>query len=186
MSYSADFTDQSFLIKPRYKDDVLIYNWFEERALRDPKFLPLLTKSLKTEDVEGAQKLSAAAKEKADREKNALKESSNTTNYQKNKKQTKEHEKYDADGDLIDPLRGYYVSTYTRSYGHPIGYSNLDTFPTADFHTRRLTAMNPDGTSAQKTSACYEQENNNLECEQLEESRMENSGCLRCKQLAEN
>jgi len=203
--YSTDYTDQGFLIKPRYKDDVLIYNWFEERALRDPSFLPLTTKPRKTGDLECyGQHLSTDGKHIAttgqDQKKclttangqveHAKGLSKETCNVDKNEKIKKENCKNEKDKEKMqaispsDPLRGFYVSTYTRSYGARQGYVHLNSFPTRDFETRKQEALNPNGIQDVRAEDTSDEEHNCGSCEEMDASCKEGTGCLRCMQLA--
>jgi len=89
-------------------------------------------------------------------------------------------------------LRGYYATTYTRSYGPRQGYIHLDSYPSADFERRRSAAMNADGNQVgdengelgTQLDSQATRDENCLRCEQLARSNKESSGCLRCLQLA--
>jgi len=182
-----------FFNKPRYRHDVLIGNWYEDRALHDPSFLPLTTTSRKPATVDSVVKdevrpTSAAhngATVNGERNNESLGRSSDSDNKQQANNSTK-----DFPVNPADPVRGYYATTYKRSYGPRNGYIHADSYPSAteDFEVRREAAMHPEKMewTTQETTTSNKTNNNSncLRCEELAKTSKEDSGCLRCMQLA--
>jgi len=190
----GDILGPGFFNKPRYRYEVLIGNWYEERALKDPSFLPSSMTSRKPVSVDSVVKdevrLSSATNMgvtvNGGQSKEALGRSSGGT--EANKEEMNNNTK-DFSVNPGDPIRGYYATTYKRSYGPRNGYIHADTYPSAmeDFDTRREAAMHPENmdSTAQETMMDNNNTSSNcLRCEQLAKSSKENSDCPRCVQLA--
>lgn len=178
----GDLLGPGFFNKPRYRHEVLIGNWYEDRALRDPSFLPVTTTSRKVATVDTVVKDEVRPTSTADLTVNGgqngdvLDRSAGSTG--------------DFSVNAGDPTRGYYATTYKRSYGPRNGYIHCDSFLSSagDFATRREAAMHPENMEVTSGETTINNNNNNsnncLRCEQLAKTSQENSGCLRCMQLS--
>jgi len=181
----GDLLGPGFFNKPRYRHEVLIGNWYEDRALQDPNFLSHTTTARKPVTVDSVVKDEVRPTSITDN--NGLTVNGlGTTSF--NKQQTNNNTK-DYTINPGDPTRGYYATTYKRSYGPRNGYIHYDTYPTAteDFDRRREAAMHPGSMGSIPQQTTMSSNNNNsggnncLRCEQLSK---ENTECSRCQQLA--
>jgi len=190
MTEMGDIVGPGFFSKPRYRHEVLIGNWYEDRALHDPSFLPSTTTSRKPVTFDSVVKDEVRPSSSVN---NGLMVNGGQNNGDLNRsseanKQQANNNTRDVPVHAGDPARGYYATTYKRSYGPRHGYIHCDSYPTAteDFETRREAALHPDsmGLTTQTTPMNNSSSDNCLRCEQLAQSSNENSGCLRCVQLS--
>jgi len=176
----GDLQGPGFFNKPRYRHEVLIGNWYEDRALRDPAFLVSTSGRKPAATVDNVVKDEVRLTSVTN--KDVIVNGSKTFKTGLNGASTNYDQSYMVSP--VDPVRGYYATTYKRSYGPHQGYIHLDSYPKADdFTSRRETAVNPERTTSLEQSDDGKK-NGCLRCEQLAKSTKENSACLRCLQLA--
>jgi len=178
----GDLLDPTAFNKPRYRHEVLIGNWYEDRALRDPNFLTNTATYRKSVTVD------SVVKDEVRPTSATLNGGVTVNGGQQNKEAFNKSSESAKDVTVNpgDPIRGYYATTYKRSYGPRNGYIHYETYPPAiaDFDQRREAALHPDQKELTLQETTMNNNNNCLRCEQLAKTSNENSDCPRCVQLA--
>jgi len=161
------------VVKPRYRHQVLIGNWFEERALQDATFLPMNNRTMKREPIgdarnginvnsEGVQQMNTT-----DTQMNGTSVLMNdTSNLQESGGRRRRTGTEEDKKGGIDSLRDYYTSTYRAT--RP-GFKYMHQDPSAEDTARSQSSTNQ----------------NCRRCEQLRsKSGGDVTSCQRCAQLA--